>query len=200
MPTTIQRAELTDRLRRAFSVRGQLVPELDEMVQLVAHCYDLDEVPYRVDGVRWMGGGSTAGTVGNRSLVFVNNDQPAGSRQLKLEQLIITNPGAAVLPAQFGFGAASISGNAVRTGELQQQGITGTISDVVSGLAATVGANSGAAGTRIVLGLGEIDIPVGVSTFRLDLAIPAGTAFYLETTGVGTFPLKMAALGRFWLS
>lgn len=68
-PLQLSTAELGNRLRRAFGIRGAIDTAVDTLASPVALAVDLDAPPFRGDGVSWYGAlrqitGATFGNVG----------------------------------------------------------------------------------------------------------------------------------------
>ena len=74
MPFTPQSSELTNRIRRGFGQRGQLSVSVDEVAVPSVGLYNLDQVPFRTDGIQWFTTLAVPSNAANNSFAQVNAD------------------------------------------------------------------------------------------------------------------------------
>lgn len=81
MPFVPQSVELTDRIRRAFGMRGQLAVAVDEVAVPTIQLFDASQSPYRTQGIRW----------------WMNATQSAPAGQLPMISVVAAQPGTVVI-------------------------------------------------------------------------------------------------------
>lgn len=134
----IQTAELINRVRRAFGLRGQLGIDVESLASPVVPLFDASGAPFRSDGIEWWGSQFLAALAGNFGDVAVVAD--ISNIRAVVDQIIIANINAA--PASFiGF----LQGRTYATGDCtssESEGATIQGPNVPIDLVSTTGAAS----------------------------------------------------------
>lgn len=74
MPFTPQTSELVNRIRRGFGQRGQLSMSVDEVAVPTVGLYQLDQCPFRTDGLQWFTTLAVPSNAANNSYAWVTAD------------------------------------------------------------------------------------------------------------------------------
>lgn len=94
MPIQLQTAEIADRLRRFFLLRGRVRGQLDETIVPVAQVVDVTGAPYSRDPLSGWHLGAMGAIAGEFSLVGL---LPQGADKLLIKQLWLVNPSAGAI-------------------------------------------------------------------------------------------------------
>jgi hypothetical protein len=194
----LQNGNVTASLRRYSNDRGVISPSVSDDI---APTIQLDEVPWRQDGVAWGPvGNSIAASVGNLSTIGLYNDVPEGDRSCMLITQLLLFGSALNLTIILGWGSNLVAGGTqLQTAEYDRIGTDAvTVNNVVSNIPGRVQGNNGVPGSRIIRLASQISYAANAFVvIPCEIVVPPSTAFYMETTGANV-ALQGGFAGRYW--
>ena len=197
MPLDLQNGSPGEAVRKGFGIRGSISMLVDETIVPVTSVRQLDQPPYRTDGVACNVGASQAASVGNFSSIHFQSEANIVSEyQVLIDWLIISNPNAVLATFITGLRGAILGATRVaQTTEYVARGpnLTDLLSPTLLDVGITQSAGS-AVGTR----QSEVALAAGGSiAIPINQLLRPTMALVVETSIVNQ-AISAMAIGRVW--